>query len=126
MVAGNLARKMNTTPEPKVHISESPVKWCSVSLSDMVSRGKRLEAGSFDIEAKAAEKAIIDCKYGCVKFNWRHCRTCVSCASIQKKLCNKNASRFCWFFGQFRNAGHKTCSSKIHYKRAGTGIESLC
>ena len=67
MVAGNLARKMNTTPEPEVHISESPVKWCSVSLSDMVSRGKRLEAGSFDIEAKAAEKAIIDCKYGCVK-----------------------------------------------------------
>ena len=45
MVAGNLARKMNTTPEPEVHISESPVKWCSVSLSDMVSRGKRLEAG---------------------------------------------------------------------------------
>ena len=54
MVAGNLARKMNTAPEPEVHISESPIKWCSVSLSDMISRGKRLEASVFDVEAKQA------------------------------------------------------------------------
>ena len=66
MVAGNLARKMNTTPEPEVHISESPVKWCSVSLSDMVSRGKRLEASVFDVEAKQARESVYKGKYGTV------------------------------------------------------------
>ena len=66
MVADNLARKMNTTPEPKVHISESPVKWCSVSLSDMVSRGKRLEASVFDVEAKQARESVYKGKYGTV------------------------------------------------------------
>lgn len=66
MVAGNLARKMSTTPEPEVHISESPVKWCSVSLSDMVSRGKRLEASVFDVEAKQARECVYKGKYGTV------------------------------------------------------------
>ena len=66
MVADNLARKMNTTPEPEVHISESPVKWCSVSLSDMVSRGKRLEASVFDVEAKQARESVYKGKYGTV------------------------------------------------------------
>lgn len=63
MVAGNLARKMNTTPEPEVHISESPVKWCSVSLSDMISRRKRLEASVFDVEARQAWEIVKSGKY---------------------------------------------------------------
>ena len=58
MVAGNLARKMNTAPETEVHISESPIKWCSVSLSDMISRGKRLEASVFDVEAKQPREKV--------------------------------------------------------------------
>ena len=66
MVAGNLARKMNTAPEPEVHISESPIKWCSVSLSDMISRGKRLEASVFDVEAKQARESVYKGKYGTV------------------------------------------------------------
>ncbi len=66
MVAGNLARKMNTAPETEVHISESPIKWCSVSLSDMVSRGKRLEASVFDVDAKQARESVYRGKYGTV------------------------------------------------------------
>lgn len=66
MVAGNLARKMNTPSETEVHIPESPIKWCSVSLTDMISRGKRLEASVFDVEAKQAWERIRSSKYGTV------------------------------------------------------------
>ncbi len=66
MVAGNLAHKMNTAPEIEVHIPESPIKWCSVTLSDMISRGKRLEASVFDVEAKQARESVYKGKYGTV------------------------------------------------------------
>ena len=59
MVAGNLARKMSRPIETEIHISESPVKWCSVSLSDMISCGKRLEASVFDVEAKQAQECQV-------------------------------------------------------------------
>ena len=42
------------------------LKWCSVSLSDVISRGKRLEASVFDVEAKQARDTIISGKYSCV------------------------------------------------------------
>lgn len=61
MVASNLAHKM---PGLEIRIPESPVKWCSVSLSDVFSRNKRLEAGTYDIEARNAEKMIRAGKYG--------------------------------------------------------------
>ena len=63
MVTSNLAYKTDSVPEPKVVISESPLKWCSVSLSDVVSRGKRLEASVFDVEAKQARSLISHGKY---------------------------------------------------------------
>lgn len=50
----NLARKLDNTPQAEIEISEAPVKWCSVSLSEMVERGKRLEASVFDVEARQA------------------------------------------------------------------------
>ena len=52
--------------KPEIEVSESPVKWCSVSLSEMVERGKRLEASVFDVEAKHAWELISDNKYGVV------------------------------------------------------------
>ena len=67
MVAGNLARKISVPIETEVHIAESPVKWCTVTLSDIIARGKRLEAGAYDIDAKVAEKTIINGKYGSVR-----------------------------------------------------------
>lgn len=39
------------------------LKWCSVSLSDVISRGKRLEASVFDVEAKQARQIIENGKY---------------------------------------------------------------
>ena len=50
----NLARKLDNAPKAEIEISEAPVKWCSVSLAEMVERGKRLEASVFDVEARQA------------------------------------------------------------------------
>lgn len=61
----NLARKLDNTPKAEIEISEAPVKWCSVSLAEMVERGKRLEASVFDVEAKQAHDLVKDNKYGC-------------------------------------------------------------
>lgn len=50
----NLAKKFDNTSKAEIEIRETPVKWCSVSLSEMVERGKRLEASVFDVEARQA------------------------------------------------------------------------
>ena len=63
MVNGNLAYKLNNTSGEEVVVNEAPLKWCSVTLSDVVSRGKRLEASVFDIEAKHARELIVHGKY---------------------------------------------------------------
>ena len=66
MVNGNLAYKFNDASDEEIIINESPLKWCSVTLSDVVSRGKRLEASVFDVEAKQARDTIASSKYPCV------------------------------------------------------------
>lgn len=43
--------------------SKDSLKWCSVSLADVISRGKRLEASVFDVEAKRARQIIANGKY---------------------------------------------------------------
>lgn len=48
-------------------IQENHVKWCSVNLADVVSRGKRLEASVFDVEAKQARLLILNGKYPALK-----------------------------------------------------------
>lgn len=63
MVTSNLAHKKTTPIEPEIAINENPVKWCTVALSDVVARGKRLEASVFDVEAKQARSLIINGKY---------------------------------------------------------------
>ena len=59
----NLARKLDNAPKANIEISEAPVKWCSVSLAEMVERGKRLEASVFDVEARQAWDLINNNKY---------------------------------------------------------------
>lgn len=66
MVNGNLAYKIEDDFEEEVVVNEEPLKWCSVTLSDVVSRGKRLEASVFDVEAKQAHDIIANGKYSCV------------------------------------------------------------
>ena len=63
MVTSNLAFKKQISIEPEVVVNESPVKWCTVALSDVVARGKRLEASVFDVEAKQARATVINGKY---------------------------------------------------------------
>lgn len=63
MVTSNLAFKEKNRIEPEVVVNESPVKWCAVALSDVVARGKRLEASVFDVEAKQARMLISKGKY---------------------------------------------------------------
>lgn len=47
-----------------VNIIDDPtIKWCSVALSDVIDRGKRLEASVFDVEAKQAFNIIKNSKY---------------------------------------------------------------
>lgn len=50
----NLAKKLDNAPKAEIEISEVPVKWCSVSLAEIIERGKRLEASVFDVEARQA------------------------------------------------------------------------
>lgn len=63
MVTSNLAFKEENSIEPEVVVNESPVKWCAVALSDVVARGKRLEASVFDVEAKQAYMLLTHGKY---------------------------------------------------------------
>lgn len=61
----NLARaSYSDEQKTSVEVNESPVKWCSVSLSEIVQRGKRLEASAFDVEAKHAHELIVNNKFG--------------------------------------------------------------
>lgn len=66
MVTSNLAFKGQNSVEPEVVVNESPVKWCAVALSDVVARGKRLEASVFDVEAKQAYMLLTHGKYPAV------------------------------------------------------------
>ena len=64
MVNSNLSNKSENGLSLKT--VDTPLKWCSVSLSEVISRGKRLEASVFDVEAKQARDTIINGKYSCV------------------------------------------------------------
>ena len=54
MVNDNLAHQLASAPELEIMVDESPIKWCSVTLSEVVEKGKRLEASVYDVEAKQA------------------------------------------------------------------------
>lgn len=59
----NLAYKDAVASTPDITVRDIPVKWCSVTLSDVIARGKRLEASVFDVEAKQARSIIAHGKY---------------------------------------------------------------
>ena len=45
-------------------VAARPPKWCAVSLSEVRSRGLRLEASVYDVEARAARERVISRKRG--------------------------------------------------------------
>ena len=63
MVSGNVAYAPQKDNLQAVEIVESPVKFCTVTLSDVISKGKRLEASVFDVEAKRARVLVEHGKY---------------------------------------------------------------
>ncbi len=63
MVNSNLAHKLDNENTIDVKTNDIPLKWCSVSLSDVIFRGKRLEASVFDVEAIQALALINNGKY---------------------------------------------------------------
>lgn len=63
MVKGNVAYTLQDNDIQEVEVAESPLKYCTVTLSDVISRGKRLEASVFDVEAKQAHDIIAHGKY---------------------------------------------------------------
>lgn len=52
---------------PEMASNCNTVKWCEVSLSDVIVRGKRLDASVFDVEAKRARTIVERSKYPKVK-----------------------------------------------------------
>lgn len=50
-------------PEENIEIQNDELKWCSVSLSEMISFGKRLEASVYDIDSRNAQMILDKCKY---------------------------------------------------------------
>lgn len=63
VVNSNLAHKLDNENTIDVGTNDIPLKWCSVSLSDVIFRGKRLEASVFDVEAIQALALINNGKY---------------------------------------------------------------
>lgn len=63
VVNSNLAHKLDNENAIDVKTNDIPLKWSSVHLSDVISRGKRLEASVFDVEAKQARQIIKNSKF---------------------------------------------------------------
>ena len=52
--------------EKAIHYADMPktdIKWCTVTLSDVIRAGKRLEAAVFDIRGKHAREVVTNCKW---------------------------------------------------------------
>ncbi|SHN86601.1 hypothetical protein [Desulfitobacterium chlororespirans] len=52
-------------PLPEVRVAElskEDIKWCTVSLSEVINAGKRLEASVFEVEGRHAREAVENCK----------------------------------------------------------------
>ena len=62
-MVGNLALTNEVEANEDIDIQEEHLKWCTVSLSEMISRGKRLDATVFDVKAKHAREIVEKSKW---------------------------------------------------------------
>lgn len=72
MVNGNAAYVLDVNAQQNIELVESPVKYCTVTLSDVLTRGKRLEASVFDVKAKHAHDMIAHGKYPAVSIGGKN------------------------------------------------------
>ncbi len=63
MVTSNFAHRIEEHDEEQIVAHESPVKYSSVALSDVLARGNRLEASVFDVEAMQAYDLLTHGRY---------------------------------------------------------------
>lgn len=56
-------REVFQAEERCVEIQKDELKWCSVSLSEIISVGKRLEASVYDVDSRNAQMILDNCKY---------------------------------------------------------------
>lgn len=64
---GNLAYKVQPEMIEEINpLAPDPLKYTSVSLSEVFSNNTRLEASAFNLEAKAAKYKVEHCRYGYV------------------------------------------------------------
>ncbi|MGX9930134.1 restriction endonuclease subunit S [Virgibacillus salarius] len=66
MVRSNAQQQDELIVEDIINIPEEIIKWCSVSLSDVVTHNNRLEASVFDIEGKNARELLNNSKWDVV------------------------------------------------------------
>ena len=55
--------------QSEIHYTELPhedIKWCIVSLVDVINAKKRLEAAVFNVDSKHAREVIANCKWGSI------------------------------------------------------------
>lgn len=60
MVKDNLALVLD--PVEETHRDTEELNWCSISLSEVIARGSRLEATVYDVEGRKARAVIENCK----------------------------------------------------------------
>jgi type I restriction enzyme S subunit len=64
MVASSSARKLPVKSEIRyTGLPQDELKWCPVSLAEVLDSGKRLDASVFDVHGKHAREAVENCKW---------------------------------------------------------------
>lgn len=66
VVNSNLAHSLSFDGIAETKIDEVPVKWCSVSLSEIIAAGKRIDATTFDMELKHAKSVLEKLDVKCI------------------------------------------------------------
>lgn len=69
-MVGLMERQVEESRIKTLDISKEDLNWSTVSLSDVIDKGKRLEASVFDIESKHARDIVKNSKYGYLNINF--------------------------------------------------------
>lgn len=72
MVNNNLAYQLASATDLGIIVEESAIKWCSISLSEVIEKGKRLEASVYDVEAKQAYMRVKNGRFPSVDLIGEH------------------------------------------------------
>ena len=86
MVNENVAYALQDSVEQEVEIAESPVKYCSVALSEIIESGKRLDAQKYDVEMRTYQALINNNKYGIKQITGN---TDALCTSYRPGICKR-------------------------------------